>query len=88
MGKINVDEPHEIRPNMSANVLFHFMPEICFLCRVIETKVLFSRYCRENITYLDLRLDEHRITEVAYSEKCFVIFLFMRYWNIQRSMGV
>lgn len=71
MEKINVDEPHKIRPNMSANVLFHFMPELNFLCRAIEAKALFPRYCRENITYLNLRIDEQRITEAAYPEKCF-----------------
>lgn len=71
MEKINIDEPVEIRPNLSANVLFHFMSELRFLCRAIEMKALFPRYCRENITYLDLKLDEHRITEVAYPEKCF-----------------
>lgn len=71
MEKINIDEPIEIRPNLSANVLFHFMSELRFLCRAIEMKALFPRYCRENITYLDLKLDERRITEVAYPEKCF-----------------
>ena len=71
MERLDVVEPKDIKPNMSANVLFHFMPELRFLCRAIEAKALFPRYCKENITYLNLRVNDHQLTEVAYPEKCF-----------------
>lgn len=71
MERLDVVEPREIKPNMSANVLFHFMPELRFLCRAIEVKALFPRYCKENIAYLNLRVNDHQLTEVAYPEKCF-----------------
>lgn len=71
MERLDVIKPKELKPNRSANVLFHFMPELRFLCRAIETKALFPRYCKENITYLNLRVNDHQLTEVAYPEKCF-----------------
>ncbi len=69
--RINVKGPCEIKPNLSANTLFHFMSEARFLYKALEVKALFPRYCRENITYLNLQVNDHRLIEVAYPEKCF-----------------
>lgn len=71
MEQLNVNNPYDIKPNLSANALFHFMTESRFLYKALETKALFPRYCRENITYLDLYVNDHRLIEVAYPEKCF-----------------
>lgn len=71
MERLDVIKPKDLKPNMSANVLFHFMPELRFLCRAIEARALFPRYCKENIAYLNLRVNDHQLTEVAYPEKCF-----------------
>lgn len=71
MEQINVKGPNEIKPNLSANTLFHFMSEARFLYKALEVRALFPRYCRENITYLNLQVNDHRLIEVAYPEKCF-----------------
>ena len=51
--------------------MFHFMPKARFLYKALEVRALFPRYCRENITYLNLQVNYHTLTEVAYPEKCF-----------------
>lgn len=71
MEQVNVKGPNEIKPNLSANTLFHFMSEARFLYKALEVRALFPRYCRENITYLNLQVNDHRLIEVAYPEKCF-----------------
>ena len=71
MEQVNVKGPNEIKPNLSANTLFHFMPKARFLYKALEVRALFPRYCRENITYLNLQVNYHTLTEVAYPEKCF-----------------
>lgn len=71
MEQVNVKRPNEIKPNLSANALFHFMTESRFLYKALEAKALFPRYCKENITYLNLCVNDHRLIEVAYPEKCF-----------------
>lgn len=71
MERIIVNAPEKLSPYLSANVLFHFMTEMRFLTTAIEKKALFLRYCREKISYLDLRVGDQVLHEVAYPEKCF-----------------
>ena len=71
MEQLNVDEPKEIVPNISANVLLHFVPELRFLKTAIQKCALFPRYCEEDIGYLRLNIGGERLVKVAYPEKCF-----------------
>lgn len=71
MEQLNVDAPKEIVPNISANVLLHFVPEFRFLKNIVQKCALFPRYCEEDISYLGLNTGERQIVKVAYPEKCF-----------------
>jgi len=55
----------------SSNSLFHFMKEFEYLTQAIEKNALFPRYCREDIGYLDIVIDDVRIHEMAVLTKCF-----------------
>lgn len=87
MEQLNVTAPCDIKPNLSANALFHFMTESRFLYKALETKALFPRYCRENITYLNLQVNDHRLIEVAYPEKCFCDIPIHRVHNHTHNYG-
>ena len=71
MKRIDVKAPTELSPTLSANVLFHFMTEMRFLEIALEAKALFPRYCKEDIGYLGLKVEDEKLTNVAYPEKCF-----------------
>jgi hypothetical protein len=71
MKRIDVKAPTELSPALSANVLFHFMTEMRFLKTALETKALFPRYCKEDIGYLGLEVEDAPLINVAYPEKCF-----------------
>lgn len=51
----------------SANALFTFMNKFIFLKDILKTKLIFPRYCRENISYLKL----NNLAEIAFPMKCF-----------------
>lgn len=55
----------------SANVLFHFMEKEEYLESSLKTRSLVPRYCIEDVKYLNLRLGETQITEIAVLQKCF-----------------
>ena len=55
----------------SANTLFHFMGKIDYLKAALENKRLDARYCIEDISYLNLKLNGEPITEIAVLQKCF-----------------
>ncbi len=55
----------------SANSLFHFMKKQDYLFSALKAKALKPRYCRENIDYLGLSLEEEPFKEMAVLMKCF-----------------
>ena len=55
----------------SANTLFHFMNRLDYLVNAIERKALVPRYCKEDISYLDINVDGIETNEVAILQKCF-----------------
>lgn len=71
MEKLNVNEPKKVVPQISANVLLHFMGRIRFLKTALKERALFPRYCVEDISYLKLDSSVHNLVKVAYPEKCF-----------------
>ena len=67
-----VDKTKEPKLNIpisrqSANALFTFMDKFSYLKDILETKLIFPRYCRENIEYLGL----NKLPEIAFPMKCF-----------------
>lgn len=71
MKRIDTNAPIELVPKLSANSFFHFMNERQFLYTALVKKALFPRYCKEDISYLGLSIEDNGIDEVAYPEKCF-----------------
>lgn len=75
MSKVRIDinevSTPNIKPALSANALFHFMNRLDYLKYALQNKALVPRYCKENITFLNLKVNNHTISEVAYPEKCF-----------------
>ncbi len=55
----------------SANSLFHFMKEEKYLQTALLERALTPRYCREDISYLNLNKDDHMFNEIAIPQKCF-----------------
>ena len=55
----------------SANSLFHFMKREEYLLSALNNKVLFPRYCIENIDYLGIEANGVPIKQVAILQKCF-----------------
>lgn len=49
-------EPIEMnaKPRQSADAIFNFMTELWHLEKVLKSKVLSPRYCKENIEYLGI----------------------------------
>lgn len=60
-------EPKLPISRQSANALFTFMNNFTYLKDILETKLIFPRYCRENIEYLGL----NNLAEIAFPMKCF-----------------
>lgn len=60
-------EPKLPISRQSANALFTFMDKISYLKDILEKKLIFPRYCRENIEYLGL----NKLPEIAFPMKCF-----------------
>lgn len=54
-----------------ANSLFHFMKKIEYLMDIISNKRISPRYCKEDISYLDLPSNNTTIDSVYILEKCF-----------------
>ncbi len=81
ISNINIAQSVQLTPNpkskkldsslpkskQSANALFTFMNKIDYLKNILKTKLIFPRYCRENIEYLKL----DNLTEIAFPMKCF-----------------
>lgn len=55
----------------SANTLFHFMPKFEFLLNNIKKMKLFPRYVREDVDYLNLKIGNRCISQVAFPMLCF-----------------
>jgi len=55
----------------SANTLFHFMQKEDYLFNAIETKLLYPRYCIEDISYLNLNFNGKSFDSIAVLQKCF-----------------
>lgn len=55
----------------SANSLFHFMKEEEYLFDALVYKMLFPRYCNEDIEYLKLEIDGKPIKQISVLQKCF-----------------
>lgn len=55
----------------SANVLFHFMKKPDFLTFSLKNKALIPRYCIEDISYLNIVVDDYPYNKIAVLEKCF-----------------
>ena len=69
VGSANVKDT---KPNIpiskqNANALFTFMDKFIYLKNILKTKLIFPRYCRENIEYLRL----NNLPEIAFPMKCF-----------------
>lgn len=60
-------EPKLPISRQSANALFTFMNNFTYLKDILEKKLIFPRYCRENIEYLGL----NKLPEIAFPMKCF-----------------
>ena len=69
--KIYSAEENKIRPFHSANSLFHFMGKIEHLEEIIKLKAYIPRYCTEDVSFLNVSVDNKKILNVAYPEKCF-----------------
>jgi hypothetical protein len=55
----------------SANTLFHFMMQKEFLEGALYRKALVPRFCREDISYLNISVNGQKFEEVAILQKCF-----------------
>lgn len=55
----------------SANSLFHFMKEANYLHTALSQKALVPRYCREDISFLKLKINDDVFDEIAIPQKCF-----------------
>ncbi|MBZ3935192.1 abortive infection system antitoxin AbiGi family protein [Methanimicrococcus blatticola] len=55
----------------SANSLFHFMKKEKYLKDALSNKALIPRYCKENITYLNIQQNKVIFDEIAVLQKCF-----------------
>lgn len=55
----------------SANTLFNFMKEPDFLYKILKKKAIAPRYCREDIRYLNLSLEQKQVERVYVLQKCF-----------------
>lgn len=55
----------------SANSLFHFMKEKEYLYTALSQKALIPRYCREDIRFLKLSINNTVFDEIAVLQKCF-----------------
>jgi len=55
----------------SANALFHFMNQIKFLENALVNKALIPRFCREDMSYLNLNIGGHLFNKIAILQKCF-----------------
>lgn len=55
----------------SANTLFNFMSKPEYLYQALRNQFLAPRYCKENIEYLNLRLDRRKVKYIYVLEKCF-----------------
>lgn len=55
----------------SANTLFHFMKQKEFLKGALYRKALVPRFCREDISYLNINVNGRKFKEVAILQKCF-----------------
>lgn len=42
-----------------------------FLKEILEKKIIYPRYCRENIEYMDLELGGYHFSEILVLQKCF-----------------
>ena len=62
-------EPIEMnaKPRQSADAIFNFMTELWHLEKVLKSKMLSPRYCKENIEYLGI----DGLSEIAFLMKCF-----------------
>ena len=55
----------------SANSLFHFMKEADYLHTALSQKALIPRYCREDIRFLQININNITFSEIAVLQKCF-----------------
>lgn len=56
----------------SANSIFHFMKKSDYLINALKQKALIPRYCREDMSYLNLNIDNNiSFDEIAIPQKCF-----------------
>lgn len=69
--KQNVDAELYSEYIHSSNSLFHFMDQPEFLKEILEKKIIYPRYCRENIEYMNLELGGYHFSEILVLQKCF-----------------
>jgi len=55
----------------SANALFHFVDKKDYLESILRSRVIVPRYCIEDVSYLNLKVQETAFSEVAVLQKCF-----------------
>lgn len=67
-------KPNEITYNnysQSANSLFHFVGKIDYLIDILKKQALVPSYCTEDISYLNIKMDNEKIDKIIVLEKCF-----------------
>lgn len=77
----NIIFQKEVDYVQSANTLFHFMKEQRFLESALNKKALVPRYCKENIEYLDLEVNNNILKQIAVLQKCFCDISFHNFFN-------
>jgi len=55
----------------SSNSLFHFMKKPEYMNQILKTKKMYPRYCKEDVKYLSISLENEPFDEVAILQTCF-----------------
>lgn len=63
-----IKEPEYVQ---SSNSLFHFMKEERFLEQALKNRILFPRYCPEDISYFNIQKDHKTVKSISVLQKCF-----------------